>query len=201
MSTVTLGLKAIRFSFLLFLLSSFYLVAQTVPEARFHSLIPLGADVYSLRGEQWKGVMTLLASAENNDFEGMERRKIQERSALFANDGRKLEHFPGKVDFRVTASFRTRFPDSSPFALGAPGSQNDYLLHLKFRVVVFDGLRQTVVEPDSVEMIGVPEEMQYDERIYRVSVDLSRFPMRDRVVLEVHDPDGGRICKFHLDLL
>ena len=172
-----------------------------IPEARFHSLIPLGADAYSLQGEQWKGVMTLMASAENNGFEGMERRKVQERAVLFTNDGRKIEHYPGKINFRVTASFRTRFPDASPFPLGAPGDQNSYLLQLKFRVVVFDGLRQTVVKPDSVAMIGVPEEMEYDERIYRVSVDLSRFPMRDRVVLEVHDPDGGRICKFHLDLM
>jgi hypothetical protein len=197
---VTLGPKALRVSVLI-ILSSFTLAAQSIPDARFHSLIPLGADAYELRGEQWKGVMTLLASAENNGFEGMERRKVEQRETLFANDGRQLEHYPGKIDFRVTASFRTRLPETSPFPIGAPGNQNGYLLHLKFRIVVFDGLRQTVVEPESVEMIGVPEEMPYDERIYRVSADLSRFPMRDRVVLEVHDPDGGRICKFHLDLM
>ena len=66
---------------------------------------------------------------------------------------------------------------------------------------MFDGLRQTIVKPESVEMIGVPGELSSDERIYRISADLSKFPLRDRVVLEVHDPNGGRICKFHLDLI
>jgi hypothetical protein len=49
-------------------------------------------------------------------------------------------------------------------------------------------------------LIGVPADIAYKERIYRVSVNLPRVPMSDRVVLEVFAPDGERICKFHLDL-
>ena len=67
--------------------------------------------------------------------------------------------------------------------------------------MIFDGLRQIVVQPDSVEMIGMPGEVPYDERIYRVAVDLENIPLTNRVVLEVRDPDGERICKFHLDLI
>lgn len=101
----------------------------------------------------------------------------------------------------MTASYRSRFIEASPLPISASGDANGYLLHLRFRVVIFQGLRQTIVEPDSVEMIGVPREVPYDERIFHVTVDLSRVPLTDRVVLEIHDPNGGRICKFHLDLL
>lgn len=184
------------------LLTAATLWGQTDPrEMHFHSLIPLGAEAYQVQGDKWRGMITLLASAVNPQFEGMSRHEANKRDALFSPDGEKLKTYPGRVSFRVTASYRTRFVEASPFPIGATGEQNDYLLHLKFRVVVFDGLRQTVVEPESVEMIGVPGDVPYDERIFRVLVDLSKFPVRDRVVLEVQDPNGGRICKFHLDLL
>ncbi len=170
------------------------------PEARFHALIPLGAEAYDVQGQDWKGVMTLLASAESPGFEGISRRSVDSRDILFLPDGRRLERYPSKISFRLTASYRSRFAETSPFPIAAEGQQNDYLLNLKFRIVVFDGLRQSIVQPEAVEMIGVPGELSYDERIYRVSVDLAKVPLRDRVVFEVHDANGGRICKFHLDL-
>lgn len=177
-------------------------VAGPGPQERFHSLIPLGADAYELRNTKWKGTMTLMASAESAQFEGMERRTVADRQVMFSEDGKKVDRFPEHVNFRVTASFRAHFAEMSPFPIPASvDDQNQYLLDLKFRVVVFHGLQQTVVKPSSVEMIGVPGEMPYDERIYKVSVDLGRFPMTDRVVLEVRDPNGDRICKFHLDLI
>jgi hypothetical protein len=65
---------------------------------------------------------------------------------------------------------------------------------------VFHGLRQTIVEPAAVKMIGVPDDMPYDERIYRVAFDLGDVSLDDRIVLEVLTPSGERLCKFHLDL-
>ncbi len=196
-----LGPKAIRSGVIVLLLSMTSFAGQT-STGRFHSLIPLGADAYELRNAKWKGTMTLMASADSAQFEGMQRQTIERHDELFSEDGKQVKRFPAQVNFRVTATFRGHFADLSPFPVGATvDDQNQYLLGLKFRIVVFHGLEQTVVEPSSVEMIGVPQEMRYDERIFRISADLSKFPVSDRVVLEVHDPEGGRICKFHLDLI
>lgn len=176
--------------------------AQTPPqEIRYHSLVPLGAEAFDLQGEGWKAMITLLASAENPQFEGMVRRQVERHDVLFSPDGSRIQHYPDHIAFRVTASFRTRLMEPSPFPVGANGDANDYLLHLQFRLVIFDGLRQTVVQPESVEMIGMPGDIPYDERIYRIVVNLPQTPVRDRMVLEVRDSVGDRICKFHLDLL
>jgi len=183
------------------LLATALLAQSETPTIRFHSMIPLGGEAYELHGEKWKGLITLLASAESSEFEGMTRTKVGKSDGLVSADGAPIRYYPGRVSFRVTASYRTRLIEPSPFPIGGGGDQNDYLLHLRFRVVAFHGLRQTVIEPDAVEMIGVPGEVAYDERIYRLSVNLSRVPLSDRVVLEIHDPEGGRICKFHLDLI
>lgn len=177
------------------------LAGQNPPELRFHSLIPLGADAYQLDGAKWKGVITLMGSAEAPQFEGMVRRDTKDHVTLVAADGRRMKTYPERVTFRITASYRTRTVEASPFPISTSDDANAYLLHLQFRVVLFNGLRQTILRPESVEMIGVPGEMPYDERIYRVSIALPNVPLTDRLVLEVRDPHGERICKFHLDLI
>ena len=198
-STVFFRRNAIRIASLVLLGSA--LSAQAPPEVHFHALVPLGADAYELRGDKWKGIITLMGSAENAQFEGMVKREVNRHEALFTSDGTRMQSYPERITFRVTASFRTRLVDASPFPISASVDANDYLLQLRFRVVIFDGLRQTVVRPESVEMIGMPGEVPYDERIYRITVDLPHVPLRDRVVLEVRDSAGDRICKFHLDVI
>lgn len=198
--TVLLQYNAIRFASLLLL--SAVLSAQTpTNEAHYRALVPLGAEAYELQGEKWRSRITLLASAENPQFEGMVRRAAGRHEGLFSADGTRVHFYPERISFRVTASLRTRIIEASPFPISATSDANDYLLHLQFRIVVFDGLRQTVIQPDAVEMIGMPGEVPYDERIYRVVVELPHVPLRDRVVLEVRDSGGDRICKFHLDIL
>ena len=191
--------KVIRVATLL--LFSTVLWGQSSLPDPLHSLVPLGAEAYDVQGEKWQDMLTLLVTAEDPQFEGVSRHTVKNRDQLYSAEGKQLEMFPGRVSFRITATYRARFMEPSPFPIGAQGNANDYLLGLKFRVVVFHALRQTVLKPDVVEMIGVPGEVPYDERIFRLTVDLSHVPLTDRVVLEIHDPNGGRICKFHLDLL
>src|ERR1051325_8919271 len=174
--------RAIRVAVLMFVAT--VLSAQSEREVlHFHAMIPLGAEAYEVRSDKWKDLMTLLASAENPRFEGMVSRPVNQHDELFSPDGTRVETYPGPVAFRITATWRARFMEASPFPIGATGDANDYLLHLKFRVVVFHGLRQKLLEPDSVEMIGVPGEEPYDERIYRLVVDLTNVPLSDRVVV------------------
>ena len=49
-------------------------------------------------------------------------------------------------------------------------------------------------------MIGVPDDVPYNERVYRVAFEIGSVPTDRRMLLEVLTPQGERICKFHLDL-
>lgn len=80
--------KAIRTT-LLVLLGTALSGQSPSPDAHFHALIPLGAEAYDLQGEKWKSIITLLASAESPQFEGVVRRGVNEHAALFSADGKK----------------------------------------------------------------------------------------------------------------
>ena len=90
--------------------------------------------------------------------------------------------------------------EEDPLPLPCPADVNDYLMHLQFRLKVFSGLSYFYVQPASVEMIGMPAEVPYDERIYLAGFNLNGVPATDRIVLEVLDPAGARISRFHLEL-
>jgi hypothetical protein len=51
-----------------------------------------------------------------------------------------------------------------------------------------------------VKLVGMPMDVPYDERIYRVSFDLGEVPLADRIVLEVLSPREERLTRFHLDM-
>lgn len=175
--------------------------ASSAPTVEFlyHSLIPLGNEAFTV--QPWNSVLTVLASAENPEFEGWRRESVGDRHRVVDAAGRTVRLFPEHLDFRVTLGTRTRLADDLPFTVRTAMSENDYLLSVRFRLKVFHGLRQKVVPASSVVLIGVPADLPYNERIYRVSFDVDDIPMSDRIVLEVLSPGGDRLCKFHLDLL
>jgi hypothetical protein len=78
---------------------------------------------------------------------------------------------------------------------------HDFLLKLKFSLKVYDGMEMRLIEPESVQMIGVPSDVPYDERVYRIGFNLDQIPVTDRFVLEVLSPEGERLTRFHFDLL
>lgn len=170
-------------------------------ERRYHSLVPLGAERIDLDGA--KRALFLMATAESTYFEGWH--SPVDAHDLFSADGQKVGWYPQQLAFRLTATAMR--PDlleiDSYGTLRMPESAiNDYLLHLGFRVLVFHGLQVTPVEPEHVELIGMPANIPYGERIYHINFDLPhRIPLEDRIVLEVLSPTGYRICKFHLDLV
>jgi len=199
-------ISAIRASALLLLLPFVTAVggpvnrAKSSPEVEveYHSMVPLGMETFAVR--PWHSTLTVMALAENPEFEGWRRLSGTERK-LVTTDGQAVEFYPAQVTFRVTATTEDKPADAQPaFPMATRVPENDYLLKLRFRLKIFHGLQTSIVEPTHVDMIGVPADVQADERIYRMSFDLQRVPMDDRVVLEVLSPDGGRLCKFHLDL-
>jgi hypothetical protein len=168
-------------------------------EVLYHSLVPLGAEAFQLHPAH--RTLYLMGSARSPDFEGWKAIEQHGRNQTVLDAaGSPVRYFPETVQFRVTASaLREGMLEVPTFPLDAAGDLNEYLLRLSFRVKIFHGLKVRLVEPDAVEMIGMPAEIPYDERVYGASFTLGRVPLEDRIVLEVLDPGGERICKFHLE--
>ncbi len=165
----------------------------------YHSHIPLGAENLAVDG--WNVPLTVLALASNPQFEGWRRQTVNTRFALLDAGGAPVRYFPETVDFRVTVSTRLKLDNDPPlFPLHTNLSPDAYPLNLHFQLKIFHGLRQSVLAPQTVELIGVPADIPYPDRIYHLSFALPHVPTTDRIVLEVLSPEGERICKFHLDL-
>jgi hypothetical protein len=165
----------------------------------YHSRIPLGGE--SLAVDGWSAPLSIMAMAMNPQFEGWRRQIVGSRFALLDAGGVPVRYFPQNITFRVSFSTRTKLTDQdSRFPLHTNMSADAYLLKLGFQLKIFHGLHQTVLRPQTSELIGVPGDISYPDRIYRLSFALPQVPTSDRIVLEVLAPSGERICKFHLDL-
>jgi hypothetical protein len=162
--------------------------------------IPLGIETFRL--EPAKQDFYLMASAENPDFIGIKRVMAKgEPMKLVARDGKKVSAYPERIQFRLTASSREKLLEDHPFGTEAKIPLNELLVKLKFRLKIFHGLEYRYVEPAFVDDVGVPRNLPYNERIYRIGFNMGHVPIEDRVVMEVISPTGERLCKFHLDLL
>lgn len=174
--------------------------SQSNDEWTFHSLLPLGSTPLALKPAGTP--LTLMATAESPMFEGWRRVTRGNRTVLLDASGTPVRQFPKMVRFRVSASTR---PDRMlPFDKPFPVTGDDpskWLKQLSFRLKIFHGLDAREVQPATVQHLGVPPDVPYDERIYLVTFELKDVPAGDRLVLEVFAPDGTRVGKFHLELL
>ena len=50
-------------------------------------------------------------------------------------------------------------------------------------------------------MIGVPADVPYDERVYRINVDTGNLPITDRVIVEIFSPQGELLTHFPFSVL
>ena len=179
--------------------------AKAVPsssswEYDFHSAVPLGSDSFVLKGE--KNAIVLMATAITPELDGWRRVGDGKRSYVLTAEGKQPGQYPSQVQFRVTASGRTDVPaDANPLKVESELPLNDYLLGLRFQLRVFHALRVHIVKPVEVKLIGVPADVPYNERIYRLSFELPRVPVSDRMLLEVLSPEGERLARFHFELL
>ena len=174
---------------------------NTYYERQFHARVPLGAEKIELRPS---GELYLLATAESPVFDGWRvRRYDEQKRVLLTRAGEPVRHFPTHLRFRVTATaMRPKLLETDTYAtLSLPEYRiNSYLLGVRFRVLIFHDLEVTRVEPDSVQLIGMPAAVAYNERIYELSFTMPRrVPVQDHIVLEVLTPGGSRMCKFPLE--
>ena len=179
-------------------------VASTSPRwvLAYHSVVPLGAEALLLKPSNQ--TLSFLASAESAGFEGWRQEMFESTTKLLDADSNPVEWYPRCIDFLVTISARRRrLAGLEPIAVDWKSNiqdVNEYLQNLRFRVKIFRALQVTVIEPKVVRVAGVPLDVPYDERIFRVSFDLGDVPVGERIVLEVLSPDGERLTRFHLDM-
>ncbi len=165
---------------------------------RYQARVPLGWESFKVRSS---GIcFYLLGTVESPKFDGWQKVTVKDRSQLYDASGQPVRVYPEEIQFRITASAREKLLENQPFTIASAIPMNDYLLHLRFRLKVFRGVDWRIVRPASVEAIGMPAEVSYDERIYRIRFNLGRIPIDDRIVLEVFSPTGERLSKFHVDL-
>jgi hypothetical protein len=165
----------------------------------YRAAMPVGYDVVLLKPAGT--IVSFLGLIECPELEGAQQVDEGVHAKIVSADGRTLTHFPGDFSFRITASLRKTVITDASTKINNSQDPNDLLLALKFDLKVYDGMDRRSVQPLSVQMIGVPGDVPYDERVYRIHFDSSQIPVTDRFVLDVLSPDGEMLTRFHFDLL
>lgn len=169
-------------------------------ETEFHSVLPLGSASFLIAGQS--APVILMATAVSRDLEGWKEIDQGGSRFLYTNDGQRARLYPRQMQFRVTASAVERVPaDDDSAVVKSKISLNDYLLRLRFQLRIFHGLGMHVLPPAEVHLVGVPSDVPYHERIFRLNFQLPPVPVQDRMVLEVLSPEGQRLARFHFELM
>ncbi len=161
--------------------------------------MPAGYEVLTLKPSNVN--LSLLGLVECPELEGAQHVAEGLKSKVIAADGARMQQFPHRFSFRITASLRKIVLDAPLNAINTADSPNDLLLKLKFRIKAYQGLEVREITPDSVEMIGIPADVPADERVYRVGVNIGDMPVTNRFVIEVFSPEGELLTHFPFTLL
>ena len=168
-------------------------------EEHYSPVLPMGMETVELLPA--RSAVYLFASADAPQLEGAHKVRHGEKVTLLGRDGSEVAEFPSDVTFRVTATTRVHLPNPDISPIETDQDVNSFLLSLKFRIRVVNGLESHYIDPLDVGLIGVPADIPYNERIYRVKVKLPHVSMKDRVIFEVYDAKGERLSKFYYELV
>jgi hypothetical protein len=164
-----------------------------------HSAMPAGYDVIMLKpsGE----TLSLMGLIECPEIEGAQHISEGLKARLISPNGDTIRQFPQHFSFRVTASLRKFLLDGPVSSVELSEDPRQLLLHLKFRIRAYHGLESREIAAESIEMIGMPPDVPYDERIYRINVNAGNLPITDRLVIEVLSSQGKLLTHFPFSLL
>jgi hypothetical protein len=165
----------------------------------FTSLTPAGYEVITLKPSG--ATLAVLGLIECPEIAGARQVPLGQNAKVISPSGTPMSSFPRKFSFRVTATLRKTILDDPAHSVSTEEDPQGFIMHLRYRLKIYNGLQKEELEPQSVEQVGMPEDIEYDERVFRVSFDVGRRPITDRVVLEVLSPAGERLARFHFELL
>ena len=164
-----------------------------------HSAMPAGYDILILKPS---GVaLSLMGLIECPELEGAQHVSAGTNARIISADGQRMNTFPHHFSFRITASLRKTVTDSPINSINIGDDPHDLLLKLRFRVKAYHGLQVRDVMADSVELIGMPADVPYDERVYRINVEIGDAAIIDRFVIDVLTPNGELLTHFPFTLL
>ena len=191
----------IALSGLILIAAGFSFAAKTTPREQpgMRSTMPAGYEVMILKPS--KAILSLIGLIECPELEGAQHVSAGLRKKLVSADGGTVKVFPQRYSFRITASLRKVFLDGPLTSVAVSDDPQELLLNLKFRVRAYSGLQSREIIPQSVEMIGMPADVPYDERIYRINVNTGNAPVTDRLVVEIFSPHGDLLAHFPFTLL
>jgi hypothetical protein len=195
--------RAITFSGLLLIVAGLAVVAAArnsqKPMSGVRSNMPAGYAVMVLKPS--KATLSLMGLIECPELEGAQHVAEGSHKRLVSADGATIRQFPQRFSFRITASLKKIFIEGPDSSVDVAGDPEELLLKLKFRIRAYNGLESREIEPQSIEMIGVPADVPYDERVYRINVDTGNLPITDRVIIEILSPQGELLTHFPFSLL
>jgi hypothetical protein len=165
----------------------------------FHSTMPAGSTVVRLQPSGTD--IAVLGLIECPEIEGAHHVAEGTNSRIVAADGTALAHFPTHFSFRITVSLRKTLIEGPTDTIMSLEDPQQFLLKLGFKLRVYHGLQVHDLHPQSVEMIGMPADIPYDERIFRLSFEVENLPVTDRVVLVVLSPQEEPLTHFAFALL
>lgn len=162
-----------------------------------HAHLPLGIEGFVLRPA--RRTLYVMSTADSPIFEGWHFAENGAQKLILDRNGTPVRYFPQKLHFRVTASTMLDLigVESSPLQIDT--DTNTFLRRLSFRLKIFHELHRITLEPESVQMLGVPADVSSEERVYGATFTVPRTPIEDRMVLEVLTPEGDQLCRFHLE--
>ena len=159
-----------------------------------HSTMPAGYDVVVLKPSGMS--LSLMGLVECPELEGVQSVSEGSHKKLVSSDGETIRQFPQRFSFRVTASLRKIMLDGPVASVNVGDEPRQLLLNLKFRIRAYNGLESHDIVPDSVEMIGMPADVPYDERVYRINLNKVDLPITARLVVEIRTPQGELLTHF-----
>lgn len=166
----------------------------------YRSPMPLGADGFELNHS--KQVFYIMGSAENAELDGAKITRAHLGGEVVAADGEHLQFYPTVLNFRISASaLDPSMLTTDIQSIDDQADLNSFLLGLRFRLKAFRALEMQVLDPVAVRQIGMPADVPYNERVYRIAFDTGDIPVDARLVLEVFSAKGELLSKFHFELL
>jgi hypothetical protein len=140
--------------------------------------------------------LSLIGLIECPVLEGAQIVSQGSNKKLVSADGDIIRHFPQRFSFRITASLRKMLIDRPVQPVDVSNEPQELLLNLKFRIRAYNALEVHEIVPESVEMIGMPADVPYDERVYRINLNNVDLPITARLVVEILTPQGELITHF-----
>jgi len=159
-----------------------------------HPTMPAGYAVMVLKPSG--ASLSLMGLIECPELEGAHSVSEGTNKKLVSADGDTIRHFPQRFSFRITASLRKMLIDQPVASVDVGDEPHELLLNLKFRIRAYNGLESHEIVPESVEMIGMPADVSYDERVYRINLNKVDLPITARLVVEIRTPQGELLTHF-----